>query len=81
MSNGFFGFLKNNDNNTNNLSNKSIVVKANRCPQNHSCPSVRVCPTGALYQKGFKAPEVNLSKCTKCGKCTKSCMMRAIVFE
>lgn len=59
----------------------NLYVKKSRCPQNHPCPSVRVCPVGALSQKGFDAPKVDKNKCIKCGKCTKSCPMRALVFE
>ncbi len=62
-------------------SNQSLVVKKNRCPQNHPCPSVRVCPVGALKQKGFDAPTVDMGKCIKCGKCVKFCPMRALVLE
>ena len=62
-------------------SNQSLVVKKNRCPQNHPCPSVRVCPAGALKQKGFDAPTVDMGKCIKCGKCVKFCPMRALVLE
>ena len=62
-------------------SNQSLVVKKNRCPQNHPCPSVRVCPVGALKQKRFDAPTVDMGKCIKCGKCVKFCPMRALVLE
>lgn len=37
----------------------AAIVDKNRCPQNHPCPSVRVCPVGALIQKGFDAPQVD----------------------
>ena len=46
----------------------AIVVDKNMCPQNHPCPSVRVCPAGALKQQGFKAPEVDMEKCILCKK-------------
>ncbi len=59
----------------------SLVVKKNRCPQNHPCPSVKVCPVGALKQKGFDAPTVDMEKCIKCGKCVNFCPMRALVLE
>lgn len=59
----------------------SLVVKKNRCPQNHPCPSVKVCPVGALKQKGFDAPTVDMDKCIKCGKCVNFCPMRALVLE
>jgi ferredoxin len=55
----------------------AVTVVKERCPQNHPCPSVRVCPTGALKQKGFSAPEVNADICTDCTKCVKYCPMGA----
>lgn len=58
-----------------------IKVIKERCPQNHPCPSVRVCPVDAIKQEGFKAPVIDDDKCTKCGKCVKFCPMRAIVAE
>nr|WP_243135869.1 4Fe-4S binding protein [Acetobacterium bakii] len=57
------------------------MVKTNRCPQNHPCPSVKVCPVGALSQKGFEAPTVDMDKCIKCGKCVTFCPMQALVLE
>lgn len=60
---------------------KSLVVKMARCPQNHPCPSVKVCPVDALSQKGFQAPTVDLDKCIKCGKCSNFCPMGALVLE
>ncbi|HAN20592.1 MAG: 4Fe-4S ferredoxin [Clostridiales bacterium GWF2_36_10] len=59
----------------------TLNVKINRCPQNHPCPSVRVCPVGALTQKGYTAPVVDMDKCIKCGKCSRFCPMRALVLE
>lgn len=61
--------------------NAVLKVKAQRCPQNHPCPSVRVCPVGALSQEGFAAPTVNQEKCIKCGKCVRYCPMKALVLE
>ena len=58
---------------------KLKIIKE-KCPQNHACPSVRVCPFGALTQNGYNAPIVDEAKCTKCGKCVKFCPMKAIVF-
>lgn len=60
---------------------KTLVVKTARCPQNHPCPSVKVCPAGALTQKGFRAPDVDLEKCIQCGKCSNFCPMGALVLE
>ncbi|OJU14469.1 MAG: 4Fe-4S ferredoxin [Clostridiales bacterium 43-6] len=57
----------------------SVVVNQSRCPQNHPCPSVRVCPVGALFQKGFAAPTVDEHKCINCLKCVQYCPMHAIL--
>lgn len=57
----------------------AIQVIKNRCPQNHPCPSINVCPLEALTQNGFDAPIVNKSKCIDCGKCVRFCPMGALV--
>ena len=67
--------------NAKNVKNRCLTVKTTRCPQNHPCPSVKVCPVGALTQQGFHAPSVNMDKCIKCGKCVNFCPMRALVLE
>ena len=59
----------------------SVSVNEKRCPQNHPCPSVRVCPTGALMQKGLKAPKIIEEKCIDCQKCVRYCPMGAIVTK
>jgi Fe-S-cluster-containing hydrogenase component 2 len=59
----------------------AIRAVKHRCPQNHPCPSVRVCPVGALKQNGFDAPTVDEAKCTNCGKCARFCPMGALVME
>lgn len=65
------------------MSNKSLnlIVKQNKCPQNHPCPSVKVCPVGALSQSGFSAPTVDMNKCIRCGKCVNFCPKKALVLE
>jgi len=55
-----------------------ITIDKNRCPQNHRCPSIKVCPVGAISQEGFGLPVVNQELCIECGKCIKFCPMRAI---
>lgn len=60
---------------------KELVVFNNRCPQNHPCPSVRVCPVGTLKQDGLKAPTVDNNVCTKCGKCVRFCPMGALQLK
>jgi Fe-S-cluster-containing hydrogenase component 2 len=52
---------------------REIKVLGSRCPQNHYCPSVRVCPNGAIKQQGFGAPTIDMEKCTSCGICLRSC--------
>lgn len=60
---------------------RKLVVKIQRCPQNHQCPAIHVCPAGALSQVGVLAPVVNYNLCTECGKCTRYCFPRALVME
>jgi ferredoxin len=55
----------------------AVTILKERCPQNHPCPSVRVCPQGALMQKEFLAPVVDGDKCTDCAKCVRFCPMGA----
>lgn len=52
---------------------KGIKIQKAYCPQNHPCPSIRICPVGAIEQKGFNAPTINRKKCILCGKCIQSC--------
>lgn len=73
--------FKNDSKETIDKENMVLRVKINRCPQNHPCPSVRVCPVGALTQKGYAAPDVDMEKCIKCGKCARYCPMRALALE
>jgi len=56
----------------------SVKVVTSRCPQNHRCPAIGVCPVNALEQKGFSAPTVNESTCVDCSKCTRFCPMGAL---
>jgi len=58
-----------------------IKVIESRCPQNHPCPSARICPANALEQVGFKAPAVNYDKCIGCAKCVSFCPKNAIIME
>ena len=61
--------------------NTTLIVNKARCPQNHRCPSVSVCPVNALTQKGFAAPEVDMEACIRCGKCVNFCPMNALVLK
>jgi len=57
----------------------AVNVIVRNCPQNHPCPSIRVCPVGALIQKGNSAPTVDKEKCIDCGQCTSYCPRGALV--
>ena len=56
----------------------ALTISGYRCPQNHRCPLLNVCPTGAITQEGYGLPKIDDSKCIECGKCTKFCGMGAI---
>jgi Fe-S-cluster-containing hydrogenase component 2 len=56
----------------------TIKVNAARCPQNHSCPAIRVCPVEAISQEGYGLPAVDPEKCIACNKCVKFCPMGAL---
>jgi Fe-S-cluster-containing hydrogenase component 2 len=53
-------------------------VNANRCPANHPCPALRICPVGAISQNGNGLPTIDEKKCIRCGKCARVCPMGAI---
>jgi len=55
-----------------------ITIDKNKCPQNHRCPSIAVCPVGAITQNGFELPTINQELCIECGKCINFCPRRAI---
>lgn len=38
---------------------KQLKIIVQRCPQNHHCPAIKVCPVGALSQNGFSAPIID----------------------
>ena len=62
-------------------SGKRLMVNKQRCPQNHPCPSVKVCPVGALTQAGYEAPTVAQDQCIQCGKCVRFCPRMALTLE
>ena len=33
------------------MENKKLNIIVEKCPQNHKCPAVNVCPVGALSQE------------------------------
>ena len=51
-----------------------LIVNAAKCPQNHRCPSIAVCPRGAISQKDiYSLPAVDEALCILCGKCMQFC--------
>lgn len=58
-----------------------VKVIIEKCPQNHKCPAISVCPVGALSQKDIEAPAVDHDLCIRCGKCANFCPMKALVLS
>jgi Fe-S-cluster-containing hydrogenase component 2 len=55
-----------------------LAVIPQRCPQDHPCPCVQVCPVDAVSQEGFNAPRIDKDKCIECGECVRFCPYQAI---
>jgi len=58
----------------------AYVIKEN-CPQNHVCPAMKHCPTQAIIQEGYQAPEIIMEKCIACGKCAQICPKGALSIK
>ncbi len=59
-----------------------LTINASRCPQNHRCPAISVCPKQAISQKNpFSLPLIDDSKCIVCGKCIRYCPMDAFEMK
>lgn len=63
------------------MENKKLHIIKEKCPQNHKCPAVNICPVGALSQIEFDLPKVDYSKCIKCGKCSSFCPKQALILK
>ena len=51
-----------------------LTINKDKCPQNHRCPSIAVCPKGAITQEDiYSLPVVDAEKCILCGKCIQFC--------
>lgn len=59
----------------------ALTIDAARCPQNHRCPMIPMCPVGAISQEGYGLPKIDAKKCIECGKCVKICGMQAVHKE
>lgn len=58
-----------------------IVVNPDLCPKNHRCPTIKVCPVGAITQQPGQAPVVDQAKCVGCGKCVMSCRVFSLATD
>ena len=58
-----------------------LTVNPQKCPQNHRCPSIAVCPKGAITQQDANSlPQIDGETCIACGKCIKFCPKGAMEF-
>lgn len=62
------------------MKNELKIIKK-RCPHNHQCRVVKSCPANALSQKENEVPEIDYSKCIKCGKCISLCPKKVFILE
>lgn len=53
-------------------------IVQHKCPQDHPCPCVRICPVDAVSQEGFSAPKIDKKTCIECGECVRFCPYQAI---
>ena len=56
-----------------------LNISEERCPQDHRCPLMRLCPVDAISQEGFGLPVIDQEKCINCGICARTCPLRAVV--
>lgn len=50
-----------------------IKLYDERCPQDHKCPLIKMCPKDSIQQEGFNAPTIDRNKCIECKICVKNC--------
>jgi Fe-S-cluster-containing hydrogenase component 2 len=62
-----------------NIMARKLVLDLQKCPANHSCPAVKVCPYNALSQEDNNhAPVIDYNLCVACGACTRVCGKQAL---
>ena len=59
----------------------ALTIDRLRCPQNHRCPMIPICPAGAIAQSGYGLPQIDPKKCIECGKCIRHCGRQAVRKE
>lgn len=52
-----------------------------KCPKDHPCPAMPHCPTQAIAQHGYDAPEILAEKCIACGMCVRLCPKKAFQLK
>lgn len=57
-----------------------VKVNKDKCPKNHPCSAVEICPNKAISQEGFNAPLVDEKNVSGCGKCVRMCDKSAFYF-
>lgn len=58
---------------------RKLMLDLQKCPANHSCPAVKVCPYNALSQEDSNhAPVIDYNLCVACGACTRVCGKQAL---
>ncbi|MDR1542597.1 MAG: 4Fe-4S binding protein [Clostridiales bacterium] len=51
-----------------------ITINKDKCPQNHKCPAINVCPQDAITQGNiYSPPVIDKEKCVNCGRCVHFC--------
>ena len=56
----------------------ALTINPLKCPQNHRCPMLRVCPVDAITQDGNGLPVIDEEKCIECGTCISYCPKGAV---
>jgi len=56
----------------------ALAIDPQKCPANHRCPIVNVCPMEAISQEGKGLPVIDESKCAECMDCVDSCPTHAV---
>jgi ferredoxin len=56
-----------------------IEIDPDKCPQDHPCPIIRLCPKKAVSQTGNGLPRIDHSVCIECGLCIAHCPKRAFL--
>ncbi len=56
-----------------------MQVDPSKCPQDHRCPAIKVCPVQAITQDGHALPVISEDDCIDCGECIDYCPLGAFV--